>query len=78
MRVQTADDAKRWLANKGGRWREQRVSGRVTVVASAKGMSRQSVAEAADTGGGTPEELLERALIAAVNDLAEATANLGA
>jgi hypothetical protein len=48
MRVQTADDAKRWLANK-------------------------SVA-----AEGTPEEALERALIAAVNDLAEATANLGA
>ncbi len=47
MRVQTADDAKRWLANKGGRWREQRTADRVTV-------------------------------IAAVNDLAEATANLGA
>jgi hypothetical protein len=73
MRVQTADDAKRWLANKGGRWREQRTADRVTVIASAKGMSRQSVA-----AEGTPEEALERALIAAVNDLAEATANLGA
>jgi hypothetical protein len=73
MRVQTAEDAKRWLTNKGGRWREQRTADRVTVIVSAKGMSRQSVAEA-----GPPEEALERALIAAVNDLAEATANLGA
>jgi hypothetical protein len=74
MRVQTAEDAKRWLTNKGGRWREQRTADRVTVIVSAKGMSRQSVAEA----GPPPEEALERALIAAVNDLAEATANMGA
>jgi hypothetical protein len=71
MRIQTADDAKRWLTNKGGRWRQQRVPQGELVIVSAKGMSRQTIAEDAKP------ETIESALIIAVNDLAEATANIG-
>ena len=72
MRVQTADDAKRWLVNKSGRWRQQRVAQGELIIASAKGMSRQSIAR-----DDSPEQTVETALIIAVNELAEATANIG-